>query len=217
MSRAYFNRLAPVWDETAAEKDEGKLEKMANRLQIKAKSRVLDVGSGSGVFIPYLLKLAGKEGKVIALDYAQEMLKVAKTKGYQNVEFITGDVVNLPLSSGSFDTVVCYSSFPHFKNKLKALKEMRRVLKDGGKIFICHTSSREEINEIHRGIPEVKDDLLPERDEMKRMLKEAGFTKIAVEDEDKSYLASAEKAHLPTEEFALTPASQTAPVLGSIK
>ena len=57
---------------------------------------------------------------------------------------------------------------------------MRRVLKPDGRLFICHTSSRSQINQIHQSIPEVKNDLLPGTSQMKAMLEDTGFTEITV-------------------------------------
>ena len=55
MIKTYFSRMAAVWDETVAEKDGVKLELMVERLNIKPGSKMLDVGTGTGVFIPFLL------------------------------------------------------------------------------------------------------------------------------------------------------------------
>jgi SAM-dependent methyltransferase len=92
-----------------------------------------------------------------------------------------------------FDSVVCYSSFPHFSDKPKALAEIHRVLREGGRLVICHTSSRAHINEIHSQLPDVKDDLLPGGNEMRAMLEAAGFGEIIIEDGSESYLAGAMK------------------------
>jgi len=194
MIRTYFNQRAAIWDKTVAENDRTKLERMASRLNIKPGSSVLDIGSGTGIFIPYLLDHIGQTGKLIALDIAEEMLKVAKAKGFMgDIEYLCADVTNLPVWDETFTFVVCYSSFPHFQDKLKALREMNRVLEDSGRLFICHTLSRTQVNEIHRSIPAVRDDTIPDEDEMKALLQAAGFTNIRIEDQDDSYLVSARK------------------------
>ena len=194
MIREYFNQKAAIWDETIAEKDAAKLERMAKRLNLKPGSMMLDVGTGTGVFLPFLLNEIGKKGQVIAIDVADEMLIRAKAKGFDaNIDYLCADVMGIPLNDEIFDAVVCYSSFPHFQDKPKALAEMNRVLKSGGRLLVCHTSSRDSINEIHRQIPVVKNDTIPDGDEMQLMLSVAGFTEIKVEDNSVSYLASAGK------------------------
>jgi len=192
--RTYFNQKATVWDKTVAETDQSKLKRMASRLKIKPGESVLDVGSGTGVFIPYLQRHIGETGKIIALDIADEMLKVSRCKNFNgNIDYLCADVETLPIQNEIFNAVVCYCSFPHFQDKLGALREIKRVTKNGGFIFICHTSSRTQINEIHRSIPSVRDDSIPDEDKMKTLLKAAGFADISIEDQSESYLASARK------------------------
>ena len=193
--RAYFNGKAAVWDENIAERDTNKLERMSERLKISPGSTVLDVGTGTGVFLPFLLNQLGERGKIIATDIADSMLARARTKGFNgDIDFLQADVASLPLSDRVVDAVVCYSSFPHFQDKPKAINEMKRVLKGGGRLLICHTSSRTEINQVHRQIPVVSNDLLPDGAEMESLLSAAGFTEIKIEDSSDDYLASAEKS-----------------------
>ena len=78
MIRAYFNQKAATWDKTVAERDTTKLERMAKRLRIKPGSIVLDVGTGTGVFIPFLLRETGKGGRIVALDFAHTHLTYCK-------------------------------------------------------------------------------------------------------------------------------------------
>ena len=195
MIRAYFNEKAVIWDETVAEKDTTKLGYMAESLDIESGSALLDVGTGTGVFVPYLLRRIGRRGRLVTLDFAEEMLKRARAKNCNgNIEYLNGDVTNMPLSDEIFDIVVCYSSFPHFQNKPKSLNEISRVLKKGGRLVICHTSSRAAINDIHRQIPVVQNDIIPGESEMQTMLSMAGFGGIAICDNGDSYLASARKS-----------------------
>ncbi len=194
MIRAYFNQRAASWDETVAEKDTTKLEQMAERLNIEPGSTLLDVGTGTGVFIPFLLSKIGRNGHIIALDFAEEMLKKTMAKGFNgNIDYLCADVTDIPLDDEIFDTVVCYSSFPHLQDKPRALTEIKRVTKTGGRLFICHTSSRTIINQIHRNIPAVQNDTVPDEGEMQIMLSMAGFTEISIDDTNESYLASARK------------------------
>jgi ubiquinone/menaquinone biosynthesis C-methylase UbiE len=192
--KEYFNEKAAIWDETAAEKDTTKLEEMARRLAIEPGSCVLDVGTGTGVFVPFLLSRIGGNGRLVCLDFAEEMLNQAKAKGFAGkIEYLCADISRTRLDDETFDTVVCYSSFPHFQDKLRVLSEINRLLKKGGRLFICHTSSRLMINEVHHQIPEVENDLIPDEDEMRQLLTAAGFDEISIGDGGDNYLASATK------------------------
>jgi ubiquinone/menaquinone biosynthesis C-methylase UbiE len=190
----YFNARSDIWDKEVAEKDTGKLKRMAERLGLEPGFRVLDVGTGTGVFLPYMLNIIGKEGSIVALDIAEEMLKKAQEKNFgDNIEYLNADIEDVPLDGGQFDGVVCYSTFPHFQDKPKALGEIKRVLKNGGKVIICHTSSRAHINGIHSSLPEVRHDLLPDVSDMHLLLAAAGFGEILVEEDSESYFASGVK------------------------
>ena len=194
MVKAYFNQKATRWDETVAEKNTTKLEQMAKRLDIKPGYTVLDVGTGTGVFAPFILSKIRKNGRLVCLDFAEEMLKRVQAKGFEgNINYVCADIANSWLDKETFDAVVCYSSFPHFQDKPRSLREIYRVLKRDGRLFICHTSSRLTINGIHRQIFEVQNDLIPHEEEMYQMLSEAEFTDINICNDSDSYLASAKK------------------------
>ncbi|MFC1952110.1 class I SAM-dependent methyltransferase [Chloroflexota bacterium] len=190
----YFNRKATIWDETSSERDSTRLERMAKRLEIKPGSAMLDVGTGTGVFVPFLLRELGEDGRIVALDLAAKMLGCACTKDFNgDINYLCADVASIPLNSEIFDAVVCHSCFPHFQDKLRALVEINRVLKGGGRLLICHTSSRARINEIHSQIPVVANDIIPDEGNMRELLQRAGFTEIKIDDDGGSYLVSVRK------------------------
>ena len=194
MTKAYFNQQAHIWDEKIAEKDTAKLERIANCLTIETGATILDIGTGTGVFLPYLLDKVGICGRIVALDHAEKMLAKAKAKSFKgNIVYLCADVLAIPLADEMCDAVVCYSSLPHFPDKVQALREMKRILKCDGQLFVCHSSSREHINSVHRCIPTAQNDLLPDPIEMTILLTNAGFTEIKVEDTAESYLAYGRK------------------------
>ncbi len=194
MSKDFFNTRAATWDENVAEKDASRLEAMLARIDISPGGIVLDVGTGTGVFVPYLLKKIGGQGKLVCLDFAEKMLNIASEKKYNgNVTFLCADIGDSDLPDGAFDAVVCYSVFPHFEDKPKILSEIHRVLQPGGRMFIAHTSSRQVINDIHRSLPEVCGHIFPENEELRMMLTAAGFEDIIISDGTESYFVRARK------------------------
>ena len=101
----------------------------------------------------------------------------------------------IPFKQGSFDKVTCFSAFPHFPDKAKALSEMVRVLKKGGALFIAHLHSIEEINQLHHAVGgAVMRDRLPDRETMGRLMRDAGLSKIEMENEPGRFLALGRKS-----------------------
>jgi ubiquinone/menaquinone biosynthesis C-methylase UbiE len=194
MTREYFNQIASGWDECNAEKDQVKLERLAQCLDIMPGSTVLDVGTGTGIFIPFLLKKVGCNGRLVCLDFAEEMLKRARDKKIAgHIDYICADISDSRLDSQHFEAVVCYSSFPHFRGKLECLREINRLLKPGGKLYICHSSGRDSINCIHENINVLADDLIPEKEVMLKLLGSALFKDIVIKDTLESYVVTARK------------------------
>ena len=193
--REYFNQLAGKWDKMTPEETRSRLPQMIDYLAIKPGDTILDVGGGTGILLPLLYNAAGDRGKIVSLDIAEEMLKKARDNGYANsIHYIHADVAAIPLSGESFDIVICYSCFPHFPDKLKALAEMARVLRNQGRLIICHTDSRQAINELHKSIGNVvANDTIPDEATMRKMLAASGLKHIEIRDEAHRYLAIAAK------------------------
>jgi ubiquinone/menaquinone biosynthesis C-methylase UbiE len=195
MIKEFFNRQAAVWDEMFTENDINKLKEISSFITIAPGAIVLDVGTGTGIFVPFILEKIGKEGRLVCMDIAEEMLKKCMAKKFKgNIEYLCEDISCSSLPDSHFNAVICYSSFPHFQNKNKALGEVYRILKEAGTLFICHSSGRDFINKIHSEIPEVHHDLLPSETKMKNMLKKAGFTDSIIVSTRDTYLVKGKKA-----------------------
>ena len=193
ISRKFFNDRAEHWDDTVRNNDAQKLRSMADRLDIQESDFVLDVGTGTGVFIPYISEKLNGSGRIISMDFAINMLLKAQSKFSHNanLNYICAEIETLHMGSAHFDAAVCYSTFPHFHNKPRALRNLTHLLKEDGTLFICHTASKETINDIHKNIPDFQDHLIPDNDEMTQLLEQAGFVQVKIEDNDDSYLVIA--------------------------
>jgi len=192
----YFDQLAPTWDKELTPKRLKCLGNIVKELGIKPGYYVLDIGSGTGVLLPFLIVELGDEGKVIALDFSAEMLGQAKAKNFSPiVGFAQADVLAIPLADNSVDLAICNSVFPHFNDKVKALKEIARVLRNNGRLVICHTMSREMINQLHQSVGGViANDLLPPESQLRGLIKQAGLKITRFEDSSERYLVIAEKS-----------------------
>lgn len=191
----YFDQLAPNWDKELTRERLNCLGNIVKELGIKPGYYVLDIGSGTGVLLPFLIAELGDEGKIIALDFSAEMLVQAQAKNFPPVVgFAQADVLNMPLPDNSADLAICNSAFPHFGDKARALKEITRMLRTNGRLVICHTMSREMLNRFHQSIGGiVAGDLLPDESQLRGLIKQAGLTVTHFEDGPERYLVIAEK------------------------
>lgn len=108
--------------------------------KIKEGDVVLDLGSGAGIDAILAAKKVGDKGRVIGVDMTEEMIEKAKEnakkQGIKNVEFILGEIENLPLEDNSVDTIITNCVINLTPDKTKTFSEAYRVLKPGGKIYL---------------------------------------------------------------------------------
>ncbi len=192
MSRkTYFNEAAQDWNEKFyTSKLATFLQNFISKIDLKPGQTILDVGTGTGILIPFLLEAIGPTGSITAIDYAEKMVQRSRSK-YGNIRNVTielQDVEELTLPSESFDIIICFGLFPHLENRVQALNQMNRVLKPGGRLLIAHALNSAEIKAHHTLSTAVTHDALPKKDEMKQLLKHTGFSKIVIEDKSGRYL-----------------------------
>jgi ubiquinone/menaquinone biosynthesis C-methylase UbiE len=160
---------------------------------LSAARAVLEIGTGTGALIPRLLECAPGI-RLVSIDLAHAMLAQARGR-CPDTPLIEADAHRLPFVSGkksAFDVVVCHNSFPHFADKPRALREIRRVLRPGGQLLILHNNPRERVNAIHAqaGGP-IAHDLLPPGDDLYQLLVRVGYVNVWVDDTEEHYLARA--------------------------
>jgi len=192
----YFDQLASIWDKELTPERLKCLGNIVKELGIKPGNSVLDIGSGTGVLLPFLIAELGDEGKIVALDFSAEMLVQAQAKNFPPiVRFAQADVLAIPLADSSVDLAICNSAFPHFNDKGKSLREIARVLRNNGRMVICHTMSREMLNRLHQSIGgAVASDLLPDEFQLRGLINQAGLKITHFEDSSERYLVIAEKS-----------------------
>jgi len=156
--------------------------------KIKKGETVVDFGSGAGFDAFIVSNIVGKNGKVIGIDLSDEMLELARknaTQGnYKQVEFVKGDIEEVPLTDDVADHVISNCVINLSLNKDKVYKEAYRILKPGGKLSISDIVLEKELPDFVKnsltghiacvsGAEKLEDYL--------RYVEEAGFKDIKIE------------------------------------
>ncbi len=181
----FFNGMAGRWDEIAVHPVE-KIRYISILATPHRGDFVLDVGCGTGVMLPALLKAVGREGSVIALDIAPSMIEIARRKnGSPNLAFVAGDFMEYE-STDAFDLVMAYSCLPHFEDRRAFLGRARLLLVQGGRLVIAHSEGRSSINALPAHVSDgPPSEPLPPIEALSREAEEAGFRiEFSRDDED---------------------------------
>ena len=149
---------------------------------------VLDLGSGGGIDVLLSAKRVGPSGKAYGLDMTDEMLALAnenkRKAGVENVEFLKGEIENIPLPSDSVDVIISNCVINLSADKDRVLRGAFRVLKPGGRFAVSDVVTRGEMP------AEIRQSVLLwvgcvagalEENEYRAKLASAGFENIEIE------------------------------------
>lgn len=156
--------------------------------QLDPGETVLDLGSGGGIDVLLSAKRVGPSGKAYGLDMTDDMLALARENqrkaGVNNVEFLKGEIENIPLPDNSVDVLISNCVINLSADKDKVLREALRVLKPGGRFAVSDVVVRGEVpNEVRKSMElwvGCVAGALEEMDYVKRLAK-AGFDAIDIE------------------------------------
>jgi arsenite methyltransferase len=156
--------------------------------ELKPGDTVLDLGSGGGIDVLLSAKRVGPAGKAYGLDMTDEMLALARENqrraGVQNVEFLKGEIENIPLPDNSVDVIISNCVVNLSADKDRVLREAFRVLKPGGRFAVSDVVTRGEM------LPEIRESILLwvgcvagalEENQYQHKLAAAGFAQIDIQ------------------------------------
>ena len=154
----------------------------AKAMNLKNDDKFLEIGFGSGLFIK---KYVSNITRIAGLDYSEDMVKLANDFNKNLVEsgkaeFKHGDVTSIPWEDNEFSIIVAIETFFFWSEPEKSLKEIFRVLMPGGRLFIEMAYNKDDgLN--HEKLVKKMNLKLYSSNEMKKLLKDAGFSDFAID------------------------------------
>lgn len=153
-TKSFFNNAAKIWDRRGRFQNTENISTMLRLSDIRPGAWILDAGCGTGMLEPYLLRY--KPEKILAVDFAENMISVAKEKRQDpEVEFLCADVFDISPRKFTCDFCVFYNAFPHFEDHQKLVSHLNRLIRPHGRLTISHTQGRRKMDgeAVSPGLP----------------------------------------------------------------
>lgn len=172
----FFDALAPSWDKNEIRSTPERIKSILKKIHITKGMKVLDLGTGTGVLVPYLTEMVGEEGHVTAIDLSEGMLSLARNKygNMKNVDFLRLDFEEEQIP-GIYDVAMLYSVYPHLHAPADTMQWLFKMnMNPEGIIVIAFPSDEKFINNIHHE-RKAEHDHLPAASILAEMIRQWGF------------------------------------------
>lgn len=193
--REFFDKIAGTWDENEVLSTPIKINQVLDFFDLHENQDILDLGTGTGVLLPFITQRIGENGKILAVDFSEGMLSQAKRK-YSNLtptpSFMNLDFEN-DLIPGQFDRIILYCVYPHLHSPVETLKWLEKVnLKEEGLISIAFPTGPDFINNIHKE-RHSDSDILPSAEILTQYLVSNGLDAYVASDSEECYVVNIRK------------------------
>ena len=182
-----FDRLAHAFARPVPEAILKRLESIVESMDVRPGEAVLDVGTGAGVLIPFILKR--NPLRVVVCDLSSEMLREAEATFDGSISTLQADVVDLPQDAGPFDVVFCNAMFGNVHDRGETLAAIARLLATGGRLAISHPMGSSFVKRLRASNPSYHLTELPGEEPLRQLLASAGLALTRFQDGPDLYLA----------------------------
>jgi ubiquinone/menaquinone biosynthesis C-methylase UbiE len=186
--RAAFDRLAPRYDVAGPGCFAHYGRRLVEVVAVESGQRVLDVAAGRGAVLFAAAEQVGSSGEVVGIDLSDGMAQQANAEAERlglAARVRVGDAEALVFPDAAFDRVVCGFGVMFFPDRQRALGEMRRVLRPGGRLGIStwRRTQAADLGEVLQelGLGGAEAGWITEPDELRSLLESAGFQDVRVQ------------------------------------
>lgn len=186
----FFNKMAPQWDSMEIRSTPERIRHILSSAGLKRNMYVADLGTGTGVLLPYIVESIGDGRLLTAIDASKAMLEIAIEKyheDYPGISFVYLDFEEATFK-GKFDRIFLYCVYPHLQHPIQTLRGiLENNLRQDGEIIIAFPNDEKFVNSIHHD-KGCDADLLPPAPELALRLFEAGFKAKVIEYTQEAYI-----------------------------
>jgi len=181
----YFSKYMHLFDPPLPDGVSERLEKIVKSASISGTDVVLDMGTGTGILIPLILKYG--PALIYANDLSEKMLKSVK-KDYPDVRTLTGDIRDLKLPDQTIDVIFVNACYPNIVDKHGSFTNIRRITKTGCRVVISHPMGGAFINFLQEKVPFPLDGFPENKTAARNLFESYGFKVSKFVNEDKLYI-----------------------------